>query len=206
MTMMEHYIEVMNRRFACKLYEPTLLTQRELTLILEAARLSPTSFGLEGWEFHVIQNPTLKEELTKACFDQESVATAPVTIALVALKAHFYAPEGEFVKQRASRFPTTIQEFIDDYRGYYDYVVETNRIEGWSRSQCYIAAANMMSVAAGGNIQSCAIEGFDEDSILNLLNLSSSDYTVALLITFGHPAEPERVKIREKLENLVHYH
>lgn len=203
---MNTMIEIMNRRYACKLYAPKAVEQEKLHLILEAGRLSPTSFGFEPWEFHIVQDSAKRKQLSAACFDQESVATAPITLVLVALKEVWYEPNGEFVAQRASRFPEPLEAFIDDYQGYYQFLHKQGGIDHWSRSQGYIAAANMMSTAAAGGIQSCAIEGFIEEEVLTLLQLDPQLYTISLAITFGYPADSFRPKIREPLDSLVHYH
>ena len=203
---MDDFIQTMHTRFACKKYENKPIPKKTLEFILEVGRLSPTSFGLEGWAFHVVQSPLLRKQLTKACFDQESVATAPVTMIITALTASSYKPTGSFVTQRGVRFPGTLDEFVADYEGYYYFLKKEGRIDCWSRAQCYIAAANMMTAAATETIQSCAIEGFDEDQVAKIINLEQHTWQVSLLITFGYPAEPVREKIREPLANLVTYY
>lgn len=203
---MDRILEIMRRRFACKLYAKTPLLASQLDSILEAGRLSPTSFGLEGWHFHVVLEPSLIGRLGAACFDQESVATAPVNIVITALRSGSYDPLGEFVAQRGSRFPGTLREFIDDYEGYRRFLEETGRTDCWSRAQCYIACANMMTAAAAEGIQSCAIEGFDEQQVAEVLGLDLRTWQVALVIPFGFPAEPTREKIREPIDRLVTYH
>jgi nitroreductase len=50
-----------------------MLDDSEIQKILEYGRLTPTSFGLELWSFHVVKGPEAKEALFHACFDQESV-------------------------------------------------------------------------------------------------------------------------------------
>lgn len=200
------FIRAMHTRFACKKYLDKPLDKKIEEAILEVGRLSPTSFGLEAWAFHVIRNGKLTFDLTAACFDQESVATAPLTLVITVLNRASYTPYGEFIAQRGRRFPGTLEEFIADYEGYWEFVTQEGRIEMWSRSQAYIAAGNMMSSAAHWGVQSCAIEGFDEDKVAKIINLDQQKWLISLLITFGYPAEPVREKIREPLENLVVYH
>ena len=55
-------------------------------------------------------------------------------------------------------------------------------------------------------IQSCAIEGFHEQQVLDVLSLDGNQWQASLLATFGYPAEAERPKIRERLEDLVVFH
>lgn len=200
------FIKAMHNRFACKKYLDKPIESNIIEAILEVGRLSPTSFGLEGWAFHVVQNTSLRRELTSACFDQESVATAPVTLVIANLRREDYDPYGSFVAQRGSRFPGTLGEYIDDYKGYWEFVTQEGRIEMWSRAQGYIAAANMMSAAAHWGIQSCAIEGFEEDKVSQLLGIDQSKWVISLLITLGYPDEPMREKVREPLAELVTYH
>ena len=99
-----------------------------------------------------------------------------------------------------------LQVFIDDYRPYYDFLKAEGRLDCWLRSQGYLAIANMMTGAAALGIQSCAIEGFDEKNVLRVLDVKPEQWQVSLLATFGYPAEDERPKIRESLENLVSFH
>jgi len=203
---METFLELMHVRFACKSFTSEPLGSAQIRMILEAGRLSPTSFGLEGWRFHVVTDPAMRKDLAAACFAQESVASAAVNIIITALRAESYAPYGAFVAQRGIRFPGTVEAFIDDYVGYHQFLQESGRIECWSRSQCYIAAANMMNAAATEGIQSCAIEGFKEEEVIKVLGIDAHVWQVGLVIPFGLPAEPVRPKIREPLEHLVEYH
>lgn len=193
-------------RFACKRYRNQPIASEDMDYLLEAGRLSPTSFGLEGWHFHVVTDMTLRKAMTDACFDQESVATAPMTVVIVARTAASYDPHGPFVRERGERFPGTLQEFVDDYIGYYQFLKDHGRIDCWSRAQCYIAAANMMQAGAVIGIQSCAIEGFDAEKIALSIDLDTALWQPAIVITFGYPDEPVREKIRASIDTLTTYH
>ena len=51
-------------RHACKSYDAAKkIPADDFAYILETARMSPSSFGLEPWRFLVVQNRTLREEL-----------------------------------------------------------------------------------------------------------------------------------------------
>ena len=200
------FLEAMQSRFACKLYSDKKISEEDLLSILEYGRLTPTSFGLELWSFHVVQRPKLREHLYNACFEQEAVLTAPLSIVILT-RAHSYLdPDGPSVKERGERFPGSLKDYVDDYTPYYDFLHEEDRLECWSRSQGYLAVANMMTGAAALGIQSCAIEGFDEDLVLVILGLDREDWTVSMVIPFGYPGEPPRPKIRASLAELVVRH
>lgn len=200
------FLEAMQSRFACKFYSDKKISEEDLLSILEYGRLTPTSFGLELWSFHVVENPVLRKHLFTACFEQESVLTAPLSIITLSRAHPYLAPDGIPVKERGARFPGSLTDFVEDYRPYYDFLREKGRLESWSRSQGYLAVANMMTGSAALGIQSCAIEGFDEDLVLAILGLDRKDWTVSMVILFGYPAEPTRPKIRASLESLVVRH
>jgi nitroreductase len=200
------FLEAMQSRFACKRYSQKPVEENDLQEILETARLTPTSFGLELWSFHVVRTEKLRENLFHACFDQEPVGTAPISIVVLCRPAFWYDPDGESVRARGSRFPSNLNDFIEDFRPYHDFLAKEERLDCWSKSQGYLAVANMMTCASFLHIQSCAIEGFDEGKVLSALSLSASDWIVSLVVAFGYPDENPRPKIREKSENLVVYH
>lgn len=201
------FLEAMTHRFACKKYDTTRsIGGAQLKEILEYGRLTPTSFGLELWSFAVVRTQEKKQELFHACFDQESVATSAVTIVVLSRTEAFANPDGELVHERGRRFPDPLPVFIDDYRPYYDFLKAEGKLSCWLKSQGYLAIANMMTGAAAMGIQSCAIEGFHEEKVLQVLACNPNLWQVSLIATFGYPAEEERPKIRESLQDLVTYH
>ena len=200
------FLEAMQSRFACKFYSDEKIEEDEILSILEYGRLTPTSFGLEMWSFHVVENQAMREQLFHACFDQGSVLSAPFSIITLCRPPSFLHPDGPYVKARGERFPGELSLFVEDYRPYYEFLAEEGRLECWSRSQGYLAVANMMTGAAALGIQSCAIEGFDEEAVLTLLGLDKKEWMVSMVIPFGYPAEPERPKIRASLDELVVRH
>lgn len=200
------FLEAMQHRFACKRYNKRPLGGHEMTRILEFGRLTPTSFGLELWSFHAAVTDEAIEALYHACFEQETVRTSAMTVAVLVRTKAFANPDGDLVHNRGKRFGDPLHLFIDDYRPYYEYLKSEGRLDCWLRSQGYLAVANMMTGSSTMGIQSCAIEGFDESKVLKALDADADLWQVSLLATFGFSAEPERPKIRESLESLVIHH
>ena len=57
-------IKTFHYRHACKQFDPTkVVSQENMRTILEAGRLSPSSFGLEPWKFLVVLNEDVKKKL-----------------------------------------------------------------------------------------------------------------------------------------------
>ncbi len=200
------FTEVMEYRFACKLYDENApLTKAETDFILNTGRLSPTSFGLEHWHFYGIVSAGMREKLYRACFLQDGVRTAPFSVVITCLKSGAYDPDGSFVAGRGRRFPGALADYVEDYRGYYEFLRDSDRLDHWARSQTYIACANMMTGAAFAGIESCAIEGFRERDVLDMLGLDGNVWETGIIVTFGHRAEAVREKIREPLDKIATY-
>ena len=64
----------------------------------------------------------------------------------------------------------------------------------------------MMIKATELNIQSCAIEGYDNDKVIDALGLDKEDEEVGIVIAFGYPDEDEREKIRITSNEAFVYH
>jgi nitroreductase len=203
------FMDALEARWACKLYDASKPVSEEDELaILEAARLAPSSFGLEPWRFVAVRDDTLRFKLFGACFLQDSVRTAPLVIVSLVRAARFYAPDSDFVKARSARFPGGYPVFLEDYRGYYAYLHGNGLLEHWARAQSYIACANMMNAATDRGLASCAIEGYDEAQALAILaealpGFDSADWRVGLLCSVGLPGEPRRERVRASLEELL---
>ncbi len=192
-------IEFLTNRFACKKYKDKMIEEEKLRTILEAGRLAPSSFGLEPWTFHIARS----KDILKECCYQESMQSAPLTVVITAKRGKCFAPDASFLKERASRFPGSLEEFIEDFEGYYEYLKSSDILDQWSRSQCYIAASYMMLAASELDIESCAIEGYDNDALLDALGVNRDDEIVGIVVALGYRDEAVRPKIRESLESIV---
>jgi nitroreductase len=132
------FMDALEARWACKLYDESRdVSPEEEALILEAGRLAPTSFGLEHWRFVSVRGQTPRLQLYGACLAQDGVRTAPLIVVILVRQARFYAPDSDFVRARAARFPGGWPVFYDDYKGYHQWL-EAEKLTGhWARAQAY---------------------------------------------------------------------
>lgn len=59
---MKTELEIFSTRYSCRNFKNEKLKKEDLDTILEIARLSPSSLGLEPWRFLVVQDDNKKEE------------------------------------------------------------------------------------------------------------------------------------------------
>lgn len=198
------FLEAMNYRHACKLFDTSKkILPEDLNFILEAGRLSPSSFGVEQWKFVVVQNQGLKEAIEKVSWNQKQISTCSDLLVILARKD--VRSRDAYTQKQLSRWglaPEAYQGLLGVYKGWVDGR-DDHTIEMWSEKQCYIAAGNMMSAAAFIGIDSCPIEGFEFEKVDALLEIDTSVYQSALLIPFGYRASEQRSKHRLSFEEVV---
>jgi len=201
--MKDQLLQLFHRRFACHRFkEGQPIPREDLDYVLEAGRLSPSSFGLEQWKFLVVTGEADKHALQAACFDQPQVGSASAVLVILAKVAEL-EPGTEYIKTLLAReYPGDKLGFaLDNYRGFHGNI----DVAAWSATQCHIAAANMMTAATAAGIDSCAIGGFLADRIQARLELDASQYQVALVLALGYSDETPPAKQRLPLSELVEY-
>lgn len=190
-------------RFACHSFQADRAIAREdLDVVLEAGRLSPSSFGLEQWKFLVVTKAEDKAALQSACFNQPQVGNASVVIVILAKIAEL-DPDSDYIKKIMAReYPgDALDMAMQNYRGFH----ANTDVKAWSITQCHIAAANMMTAATAVGLDSCAIGGFLADQVKSLLNIDGDRYEIALILPIGYCAEEAHEKLRLPLSELVEY-
>ncbi len=198
------FLDLLHRRYACKKFdEAAKLEPAAISYILECVRLAPSSFGLEHTRAVAVVDRSLRSRLALACGGQDPVATAPLVLVLCARRCPAYEPGSAFVRERSERFPGGHAVFEADYHGYYEFLSREDRLDHWARAQTYIALANAMNAAAALDLDSCAIEGYDEAAVLDALEIDPELWLIGILVTVGRADEPRRESIRLPLGDMA---
>lgn len=206
-------------RHACKSFVPgRRIPDADFDTILEAGRLSPSSFGQEPWRFLIVQNPALREKLRPVAWGaQGQLGTASHFVIILARTGADMRHDSDYIThhlEQVERLPAEIvvrkrgalEEFQkDDFR-----LLESERaLQDWSAKQCYIPLANMMTVAALLGIDSCPIEGFQLDPVTALLGadfgVDTAKFRPAVMVAFGYRANPQPEKRRHEASETVRW-
>jgi nitroreductase len=215
----ENILEFLNYRHACKVFDPEKKVKQEhFNLILEAARLSPSSFGFEPWNFVVIQDKKIREKMLPIVWGaQNTLKTATYFVAILARKRVSLLYNSKYIDKMLYNVHKIPKEQAEARREKYkkfqeeDFnLLQSDRaINDWASKQTYIALANMMSVAAMLKVDSCAIEGYDFEKTNNLLSkelgYSKDEFALSVMVAFGHRASEPKAKTRQSLEDIVKY-
>jgi len=199
----------MDFRHACKVFDDSKkINDEDIKNILEAARKSPSSFGMEAWKFLVITNADLKEKLRPVCWDQVQITSCShLVVVLTGIES--VKPEFGLVKKRFQRREMP-QEKLDFYMDIYashlaDTLSTDEKIEAWTAKQTYIAAGNMMTCAASLAIDSCPIEGFEKEKVEEILEIDTSKYRVSVIIPFGYRLNEQTTQLRLPFDEVVEF-
>lgn len=189
-------------RHACKLFNETkAISAEDFDYILEAGRLSPSSFGVEQWHFFVIRDPQMREAIRQASWGQLQITTASELVA-VAYKKKVRSTDA-YIQSEFDKF-----HYPEGLRGMYAQWIDprdNEALECWSSRQVYIAGANMMTAAASIGIDSCPIEGFDRAEVEKITGIDTESYGIALLVPFGYRVNEQPLLHRSELSELVSY-
>jgi nitroreductase len=199
-------LEALHFRHACKIFDETKkISDENINFILESGRLSPSSFGMEHWKFIVIENLELKKKLKPFCWNQDQIDSCSHLIALVA-KTKSVEAGGEYRKKMLSRKGLS-EELLMAYLQKYDShlsSMSTDEVKFWAEKQCYIAGANMATVASMIGIDSCFIEGFQKNEVSKILGLDDN-VSLAYLLAFGYRKNLQSKKIRLNFDEVVQF-
>jgi nitroreductase len=201
--MREEFRRALEFRHACKLFDETrAIARADLDYVLEAARLSPSSLGLEPWRFIVVEDRALRRRLRPACWNQAQITTASAVVVILALRAEL-EPKSGYAKKMLGRLvqsPGALEEAMQIYHD-----IARGDVVAWSIAQCHIAVADMMMAAAAIGLDSCPMGGFEPAAVAEVLGIDRSQVEVALLLALGYRGQPQPQRHRLPLAQLVEF-
>ena len=206
---MNPVIEALKFRHACKKFDPSKkISRQKLDTILEAACLSPTSFGMEAWKFLVLASDDIRQRLRPACWDQAQVTDSSHVVVILA-RPCLIDPSNEYVLNSFLRrgLPEDVTKaYMEKYKAHMETeVFPRMNAYAWCAKQCYIGLANMMTAAASMGIDSCPMEGFEKDRVEAILEIDTKLFEVAVLVAFGYRAGDQTPRRRHPMDQLVEF-
>lgn len=210
----EEVLEVLNFRHACKEFDPNKkISSEDFEVILESGRLSPSSMGIEPWNFIVVENQELKNILGEVCWGGKiQIPTCSHLVIYLSRKANEIKSDSKYIDYILKEVKNMPQDNADKFKGVMKSL-EDNRfendkdMESYANNQVYIALANMMTSAAMLKIDSCAIGGIDYKKVEKILadkNLFDSEkFNIVLFSAFGYRINEAKEKQRQSLKEIV---
>lgn len=194
-------------RHACKLFDHTKkISDEDFKFMLETARLSPTSFGMEGVRLTVITNQELKDQLKPLCWDQQQINTCSHLV-IFKTKTKDLKPNSDWTKAKFAQrgLPQEAQDkYMEVYKNFHK-ALKSDDIYEWGTRQAYIMFSSMITSAALIGIDSCPIEGFEKEKLEKTLEINTNEEEISLVCTFGYRVNPQPAKFRLSLDEMCEF-
>lgn len=108
--------------------------------------------GLEPWEFEVVRDQSLREQIRKACWNQAQITSASELVIIYAKIADL-RPNSEYVRasfaRKTGKDDDARKAYLKTYESFFERFKDERDIYGWSKAQCFLAAQNMMMQSSG---------------------------------------------------------
>lgn len=204
---MKNVIEALKWRYAAKAFDPERkISAEKFAELMEAVRLSPSSFGLQPWEFVIVNDPGLRAKIKEAAYGQDQVVSASHLI-IFAVDKNFSADR--YIKSAAAQRGVSVDS-LNDYRemisGYLAPLSPDEKTD-WATKQVYLALGVALSSAAFMEIDACPMEGFNAKAVDDILGLESLGLESRVLMPVGYRSEGDKYaslpKVRYPKEEIV---
>ena len=203
-------LETLKWRYATKKMNGQTVPQEKIDSILEAARLAPTSSGLQPFKILVITNPELKAKIQPVAFGQTQIVDSSHLLVFAAWDQYTAERIDNVFAHTAAERGIPASSF-DEYAGrlksiYLNQSAQTN-FEHAAR-QAYIAFGLAIAAAAEQHVDATPMEGFDNAALDELLGLPAQGLKSVTLLPLGY-RDPEndwlvnQKKVRAPKEDLV---
>ncbi|MDF2833963.1 NAD(P)H-dependent oxidoreductase [Chryseobacterium indoltheticum] len=182
-------IEDLNWRHAVKAYDPEKkVSQEDLNKILEAARLAPTSSGLQPFRIIVVENQELKDKMVKGALNPEVMRDSSHVLVFAAWDSYsnekidnvydYTTDERDLPRGRFGSYTDKIKEL---------YGAQTPEQHfAHTARQTYIALGLAMAQAAEIKVDSTPAEGFSNEVVDEILGLKELGLKSVSLLYLGY--------------------
>ena len=198
---MSQLLEQLQWRYATKKMDSTkVVSQDKVERIIEAARLAPTSSGLQPFELLVISNAEIRTRIRAVANDQSQITDCSHLLVFAAWDN--YTPERinhMFVLNVSMRGGTN--EGWENYRKMLlkNYPTRNPQVNfEHAARQAYIALGFSLIAAAAEEVDSTPMEGFEPAAVDAILNLSAKGLRSVAILPLGY-----RLSAEDWLEKLV---
>jgi len=204
-----HLLTALNWRYAVREFSDTALPETRLNTLLEATRLSASSYGLQPYKLAVIRSMALRQRLLEHSYGQQKVLASSHLIVFA-----FETDIGDhtvdrYVQQRLGKDTDPKPDFM----AYVDHMKSALAAKSkedkqtWAREQAYIALGTFLTSAAILGIDTCPMTGFDSGAYDRLLGFEELGLRSAAIAAVGerspNDAAAAQTKIRRNREAFI---
>ena len=205
------FINQLNWRYATKrMISDKIVPQEKIDTIVEAIRLSASSYGLQPYHLVVVQDRELLHKIQPIAYNQPQIGEASALIV--------FAVWDKATTERIDTFFNLLStergipaEALAGFKGMVSGTVngmDEATAFSWMSKQAYIGLGTGLAAAAIEEIDSCPMEGFNNAGLDQLLGLSEKGLKSVVVMAVGYrdaDNDPTAYakKVRTPTENFV---
>lgn len=203
-------LQDLNWRYATKKMNGTAVPQEKVDYIMEAARLAPTSSGLQPYKVIQITNPELKAQIQPIAYGQSQIVDASHVLV--------FAAYDEYTKDRVDAIfdQQELERGLpkgssDDYKNMLlDSFAKQTKEQHFAHAarQAYIGFGTAIVAAAEQRVDATPMEGFVNEQLDELLGLDKLGLKSVTILSLGYRDESNdwlvnMKKVRVKNEDFI---
>jgi nitroreductase len=200
-------------RYATKQFDASQTIPAPVWQALEESLiLSPSSYGLQPWQFFVVANPDLRAKLRPHSWNQSQITDASHLV-VFAIPEKVDVPYMEKYLSRIAEVRGIPLESLGFYRDMMmaDVIAGPRQawVREWAARQVYIALGNFMTSAALVGVDTCPLEGIDPREYDAILDLPAKGYNTIVACAAGYRSADDKYaalpKVRFEKSDLVRH-
>lgn len=199
---MNEYNNNLKWRYATKKFDSERqISSEDLEEVLEAIRLSASSYGLQPYHVFVITDKDLRKQLKPSSWGQSQITDASHLIV--------FANQVDFNSKLIDGYLHNVSETRNipekGLEGYGDFMksklldLPKDSKAQWTAKQVYLAVGNLLSAAASLKIDSCPLEGFEPEAYNKILNLDKKGLNASVVVALGYRAKEDETQHYKKV-------
>jgi nitroreductase/dihydropteridine reductase len=186
--------ELLNKlewRYACKKMDPTqVVPQDKVDRIVEAARLAPTSSGLQPFEVFVVTNTEVREKIKPKAWGQAQITDGSHLLVFAAWD-NYTAERINMMFDMTNAQRGGTNEGWENYRQMLlkNYPARSPEVNyEHAARQAYIGLGASLIAAAFEEVDATPMEGFDPKAVDEILGLSARGLRSVVIVPLGYRA------------------
>ena len=211
MSQPKQLLDALQWRYATKVFDATKKIPADVWGALEKSLvLTPTSFGLQPYQFLVVQDAAKRAALLPHSWGQKQVVDCSHFIVFTARTEVTEADVTRWISRIS-----TVRGIPAESLNFYRDMMLGDIVNGprgktaheWAARQCYIALGNLMTAAAVLGVDACPMEGMVPAEYDKLLKLEGTGYKTVVALALGYRAAGDKyaslAKVRYEAADLI---
>jgi len=205
-------LDALQWRYATKVFDATKKIPADVWGALEKSLvLTPTSYGLQPYQFLVVQDAAKRAALLPNSWGQKQVVDCSHFVVFTARTEMTEADIDKLISRAVEIRKLPTAEALGPYR----HMMLGDVVNGprgkaaheWAARQVYIALGNLMTCAAVLGVDACPMEGINPPEYDKILGLAGSGYKTVVACALGYRSVNDKyasmAKIRYEAAELV---